>query len=150
MGLATVSDAGVFDLVERANVARAGGLRDPDTAMAERVCTQVFGAEERLAVYGALAPGEARHYMLAPFRGAWTTGFVRGRMGTTRFGLPVLELDTDGDRHPVHILHAAPLAGAWKSLALFEGSGFTRLLAAIENADGVAAIANIYARLPQS
>lgn len=146
MGLANVNDSGVFDLVERANMARTGG-RDTDTAMAESICGEVFGSEERLAVYGALAPGEAKHYMLSPFRGAWSTGFVRGRMGTTPFGLPVLELDADGDRHPVHVLQATLLRDAWKNLSMFEGTGFTRLLAAIENADGVSAIANVYARL---
>ena len=139
MGFAAVSDAGVFELVAEAN---AG------SAEARRHCDAIFAADERLAVYGALAPGEARHYMLAPFRGAWSTGFVRGRMTATPFGLSVLELDPDGDRVPVHILHAPQLKSAWQGLSLIEGTGFTRLLAAVEDADGVKAVANIYASPP--
>ncbi len=150
MGFAAVRDAGVFELVELANAVRSGGMPDEETRIAERVCQTVFGAEERLAVYGALAPGEAKHYMLAPFRGTWSTGFVRGRMTTMAFGLPILELDTDGDRIPVHVLHAPPLKDAWSNLAPFESMGIKRLLAAIEDADGVSAIANVYARLPES
>jgi hypothetical protein len=77
MGYAAVVDQGVYDLVERANMTRLGGLADRDANAAEAVCRDVFGADSRIAVYGALAPGEAKHYMLTPVRGVWTLKQMR-------------------------------------------------------------------------
>ena len=149
MGYAAVRDQGVYDLVERANMARLGGVDDGDSRAAEAVCREVFGAEERVAVYGALAPGEARHYMLAPLRGAWTTGLVRGRLEqgpwTAMLGTPGLRLEGGADRVPVHVLHAPMLEQTWSAFDAFRAAGFVRLLAPIEDGDGVAAVANVFA-----
>jgi hypothetical protein len=149
MGYAFVSDQGVYDLVERANTARLGGLDDADARAAEGVCRDVFGAEERIAVYGPFAPGEAKHYMLAPLRGAWTTGFVRGRLEqgpwSALLGAPGLRLEGGADRIAVHVLHAPMLEHAWRSLDVFRNAGFRRLLTPIEDGDGVAAVANVFA-----
>lgn len=148
MGYAAVEDQGVFDLVERANTARLGGLADTDSRHAEAVCRDVFGAEMRIAVYGNLAPGEAKHYMLSPFRGVWTPGFVRGRLETgpwTAILGPGLRLDGGAERVPVHVLCAPLLAKAWTSLDLPRSAGFTRLLVPVEDSNGVCAVANIFA-----
>ena len=149
MGYAAVEDQGVFDLVERANTARLGGLADSDARHAEAVCRDVFGAETRIAVYGTLAPGEARHYMLSPFRGVWTPGFVRGRLEsgpwTAMLGMPGLRLDGGAERVPVHVLNAPMLPKAWASLDLLRSAGFTRLLVPVEDSNGVCAVANIFA-----
>lgn len=149
MGYAAVEDQGVFDLVDRANAARLGGLADADARTAEAVCRDVFGAESRLAVYGALAPGEAKHYMLSPFRGAWTPGFVRGRLETgpwtATLGMAGLRLDGGAERVPVHVLAAPMLARAWASLDLMRHAGFERLLVPVEDSNGVCAVANVFA-----
>jgi hypothetical protein len=149
MGYAAVEDQGVFDLVERANTARLGGLADADSRHAEAVCRDVFGAETRIAVYGALAPGEAKHYMLSPFRGVWTPGFVRGRLEsgpwTAVLGMQGLRLDGGAERVPVHVLNAPLLAKAWASLDLLRSAGFKRLLVPVEDSNGVSAVANIFA-----
>jgi hypothetical protein len=149
MGYAAVSDQGVYDLVERANTARMGGLRDADARAAEAVCRDVFGAEGRVAVYGPFAPGEAKHYMLAPIRGVWTPGFVRGRLETTgltaALGQPGIRLEGGAERIPVHVLHAPGLAGAWGVFDVLMNAGFVRLLTPVENSDGVSAVANIFA-----
>lgn len=148
MGYAAVSDQGVHDLVERANTARLGGLRDADARAAEAVCRDVFGADTRVAVYGAFAPGEAKHYMLTPIRGAWTPGFVRGRLEAAPFaplGQPGIRLEGGADRIPVHVLHAPGLAGAWGVFDVLMNAGFVRLLTPVENSDGVSAVANIFA-----
>ena len=148
MGYAAVRDQGVYDLVERANVARLGGMDDADARAAEAVCRDVFGAEERIAVYGALAPGEARHYMLAPLRGAWTTGFVRGRLEQGPWSALIgagLRLEGGAERVPVHVLHAPMLEKAWASLAAIRAAGFVRMLAPVEDGDGVATVANVFA-----
>jgi hypothetical protein len=152
MGYASVRDQGVYDLVERANVARLGGPEDADSRAAEAICRDVFGAEERIAVYGALAPGEARHYMLAPLRGAWTTGFVRGRMEQGPWSAllgPGLRLEGGAERVPVHVLHAPMLEQGWGVLDQIRGLGFSRLLTPVEDGDGVAAVANVLA-LPET
>ncbi|PIP97414.1 MAG: hypothetical protein COW75_06280 [Rhodobacterales bacterium CG18_big_fil_WC_8_21_14_2_50_71_9] len=148
MGYAAVADQGVYDLVERANVARLGGPDDADARAAEAVCRDVFGAEDRIAVYGALAPGEAKHYMLTPFRGVWTPGFVRGRMETGiwgALGMQGIRLEGGAERVPVHVLQSPVLASAWSTLDAFTGAGFKRLLTPVENSDGVSAVANIFA-----
>ena len=149
MGYAAVRDQGVYDLVERANAARLGGPEDADSRAAEAACRDIFGAGERIAVYGALAPGEARHYMLAPLRGAWTTGFVRGRMEhgpwSAMLGAPGLRLEGGAERVPVHVLHAPMLEQGWGFLDQFRSFGFARLLTPVEDGDGVAAVANILA-----
>jgi hypothetical protein len=148
MGYAAVEDQGVFDLVERANTARLGGLNDTDARAAEALCRDVFGADSRIAVYGALAPGEARHYMLSPFRGVWTPGFVRGRLEagpwTTLTG-PGLRLDGGAERVPVHVLASPMLTKAWASLDLMRHAGFARLLVPVEDSNGVCAVANVFA-----
>lgn len=149
MGYAAVVDQGVYDLVERANMTRLGGLADRDAKAAEAVCRDVFGADTRIAVYGALAPGEAKHYMLTPFRGVWTPGFVRGRLEagpwSVVLGMRGIRLEGGAERIPVHILQAPMLERAWASFDLFKGAGFVRLLAPVENSDGVNAVANIFA-----
>jgi hypothetical protein len=149
MGYAAVRDQGVYDLVERANAARLGGVDDADARAAEGVCRDVFGADERVAVYGPFAPGEAKHYMLAPLRGAWTTGLVRGRLEqgpwSALLGAPGLRLDGGAERVPVHVLHAPMLERAWASFDMFRTAGFRRLLTPVEDGDGVAAVANVFA-----
>lgn len=149
MGYAAINDQAVYDLVERANAARLGGVDDADSRAAEAACREIFGSESRIAVYGALAPGEARHYMLSPFRGVWTTGFIRGRLERKGFagalGLEALALEGGAERVPVHLLTAAMLATAWDTLSIFTVRGVARLLAPVEDADGVSAVANVFA-----
>ena len=149
MGYAAVADQAVYDLVERANVARMGGMADDDARFAEAVCRDVFGCETRIAVYGALAPGEAKHYMLAPIRGVWTPGFVRGRLESGPWsavtGMEAIRLEGGADRVPVHLLVSPMLPKVWPSLDFFKGAGFARLLTPVENSDGVSAVANILA-----
>lgn len=149
MGYAAVADQGVYDLVERANVARGGGMVDADARAAEAVCRDVFGSETRIAVYGALAPGEAKHYMLVPIRGVWTPGFVRGRLEggpwSTLLGMKGIRLEGGAERVPVHVLQSPMLGNLWPSLDMFRTAGFVRLLTPVENSDGVSAVANIFA-----
>ncbi len=149
MGYAAVADQGVYDLVERANVARAGGVADADSAAAEAICRDVFGAEMRIAVYGALAPGEAKHYMLMPIRGVWTPGFVRGRLESGAWsavlGMQGVRLEGGAERVPVHVLQSQMLETVWGSFDMIKGAGFARLLTPVENSDGVSAVANIFA-----
>lgn len=149
MGYAAVMDQGVYDLVERANTARTGGMADADALAAEAVCRDVFGSETRVAVYGALAPGEAKHYMLVPIRGVWTPGFVRGRLEGGPFsavlGMKGIRLEGGAERVPVHVLQSAMLGSMWSTLDIFKAGGFARLLTPVENSDGVSAVANIFA-----
>lgn len=149
MGYAAVADQAVYDLVERANTARLGGLNDADAKAAEAVCRDVFDAESRIAVYGALAPGEAKHYMLTPIRGVWTPGYVRGRLEGGPWqgllGMQGLWLEGGADRVPVHVLQSQMLARSWAAFDALRMAGFARLLTPVENSDGVSAVVNIFA-----
>jgi len=102
----------------------------------------------RLATYGSLAPGESNHALLAPLRGRWFAGFVRGvrfvgRHGSAR-GFPAVRLDEGGPEVPVHVLESSALPGAWGRLDAFEGAGYRRVVVPVWDSDGFLALANVY------
>jgi gamma-glutamylcyclotransferase (GGCT)/AIG2-like uncharacterized protein YtfP len=104
-------------------------------------------AETCLASYGTLAPGRSNHHQLDGLRGAWRTGTVRGRLYPNGWGAalgyPGLVLDPKGGKVEVHLFQSDDLPVHWSRLDRFEGSGYRRVVVAIETSDG-GAQANIY------
>ena len=45
-----------------------------------------LSADDRLAVYGSLAPGKSNHHMLARYAGTWSRGRVRGDLVNAGWG----------------------------------------------------------------
>lgn len=88
------------------------------------------GAEERLAVYGTLAPGRANHHVLAALGGLWRAGHVRGRLLQAGWGAaqgaPGLRPDDAAEEIPVHLLESGALPAYWARLDAFEGAEYTR------------------------
>jgi gamma-glutamylcyclotransferase (GGCT)/AIG2-like uncharacterized protein YtfP len=106
--------------------------------------------DQRLAVYGTLAPGRSNHHELAGLRGSWRPGAVRGLLvpegwGAT-LGYPALILDPAGPVVEVQLFESADLPAHWPRLDDFEGPGYKRTAVTVETADG-SADAWIYAAI---
>ena len=100
-------------------------------------------AENRLAVYGSLAPGEENHDQLAGLDGVWSRGTVRGRVfvldeGEAR-GYLALVLDPAGPQVAVQVFESAELPEHWARLDAFEGRCYRRVVAQVETEAGILA-----------
>jgi gamma-glutamylcyclotransferase (GGCT)/AIG2-like uncharacterized protein YtfP len=96
--------------------------------------------EERLAVYGTLAPGRANHHQLADLQGQWRQGSVRGRRVEAgwgaAFGYPGLVLDPQGPEVEVQLFQSPDLPAHWPRLDAFEGDGYRRVATRVRTTDG--------------
>ena len=86
---------------------------------------------EALFVYGTLAPGRANAHVLAPLKGTWRNGSVRGQLhaegwGAT-LGFPGIVLDPQGPEVKGQVFTAPGLADFWPTLDAFEGEGYRRV-----------------------
>ncbi|WP_321476493.1 gamma-glutamylcyclotransferase [uncultured Paludibaculum sp.] len=110
-------------------------------------------ADTRLAVYGSLAPGRVNHHQISALAGAWRRGTVRGHLRPAGWGaalgFPGLVLDPAGPEVGVDVFESAELPRHWSRLDEFEGSGYRRVVASVQTADGVVA-AWIYVLAEQS
>lgn len=109
----------------------------------------LFGAAERLIVYGSLAPGRANHLQLASLGGAWTRGWISGDRVAAGWGFdlgyPGVRWRPGGEHIEAWLLHTAGLAGEWDRLDDFEGAAYQRLLAPFETDAGIVAVGYFYA-----
>jgi len=136
-------------LLHRADPAVAAAGGDPPRLRA-RLRTALDRPDQRLAVYGTLAPGRCNHHVLVPLGGRWSRGRVRGRPGRlgTRGGepsLPALDLDPEADEVEVHLLTSRLLPRHWARLDAFEGPAYHRVLTPVLLRSGLT-VANLYAR----
>lgn len=92
-----------------------------------------------MAVYGTLAPGQANAGMLAPLRGTWTSGTVRGRRVAAGWGnaagFPAVQLDETGDAVAVALFESDDLPAHWAQLDAFEGDEYERVVASVTVGD---------------
>ena len=108
---------------------------------------------QRLAVYGSLAPGESNHRVLARYVGTWTRGRVRGTLVNAGWasagGFPALVPSTDGPWVHVQVFESAMLPNAWAMIDAFEGRDYKRVVVPVysEGTDDERVMfeANIYA-----
>ena len=109
------------------------------------------GAARRLAVYGSLAPGGPNHDQLAGLPGRWIEGTVRGELRCegwgAELGFPGLVLDLDGPLVGVRIFDSPDLPNHWARLDAFEGSGYRRVVTAVNTVEGEL-MASIYVLAP--
>lgn len=104
--------------------------------------------EQRLFVYGSLAPGRPNEHMLAPLGGAWQAATVRGQLKQqgwgAALGYPGLVLDEAGAAVQGFVLAAADLGSCWPVLDEFEGEQYERVLVDARLADGSSVSAYVY------
>ena len=112
-------------------------------------------ADERLATYGTLAPGQINHHQLSDLTGDWREGTVRGRLVDAGWGAahgcPGLILDPEGDDVDVHIFQSPDLPDHWPRLDEFEGPGYRRVVTQVQTKEGdlEASIYTIVTRPPR-
>jgi gamma-glutamylcyclotransferase (GGCT)/AIG2-like uncharacterized protein YtfP len=83
--------------------------------------------EERLIVYGSLAPGGANAFLLAGLIGEWHRCHIRGHMGRYR-GFKSFRYDPQGPEHSAWLLESAELPRVLPDLDEFEGEEYERLI----------------------
>ncbi|MBW1991368.1 MAG: gamma-glutamylcyclotransferase [Deltaproteobacteria bacterium] len=83
--------------------------------------------EERLIVYGSLAPGGPNNFLLARLEGTWIRCVIRGRMGRYR-GFKVFRFDPEGEEHQAWLFSSPALPARYPVLDDFEGDEYRRTL----------------------
>ena len=83
--------------------------------------------ENRLIVYGSLAPDRSNAHVLAHLQGTWTPATIRGtRLDDGWGGYPGVHLDDAGDI-PCQLFESADLPAHWAMVDEFEGVGYRRV-----------------------
>jgi gamma-glutamylcyclotransferase (GGCT)/AIG2-like uncharacterized protein YtfP len=83
--------------------------------------------EERLIVYGTLAPGGQYHHLLANLDAAWERCLIRGRLGSYQ-GYPSFKWNPAGEAHPAWLVTSPLLPATFRDLDRFEGRAYSRRL----------------------
>jgi gamma-glutamylcyclotransferase (GGCT)/AIG2-like uncharacterized protein YtfP len=102
---------------------------------------------QKLAVYGALSPGQPNHGMLRGLDGSWTPVRLNGVLDET--GPPTFSFSTKGSAVEAELLTSADLAEHWARLDEFEGSAYMRQLGLVWRADSPR-VANVYVASPNA
>jgi len=84
-------------------------------------------AEERLIVYGSLAPGGANSFMLSVLIGEWYRCTIRGHLGRYR-GFKSFRYDPQGPEISAWLLESAELPRVLPDLDDFEGEEYERII----------------------
>ncbi|WP_420237627.1 gamma-glutamylcyclotransferase [Telmatobacter bradus] len=98
-------------------------------------------AENRLAVYGSLAPGQENHDQLVALRGVWRQGTVHGSVFPLTWGEAAgylaLVLDAAGPEVAVQVFESPDLPVHWARLDAFEGSSYWRVRTKVQTEEGL-------------
>ena len=104
---------------------------------------------DRLFVYGTLAPGRPSEHVLAEVPGRWEPATVRGTLlqkgWGAAVGYPGIVLDEFGGKVHGFIFSSEELSEHWARLDAFEGDEYERIVTTAELEDGSVVEAYIYA-----
>jgi gamma-glutamylcyclotransferase (GGCT)/AIG2-like uncharacterized protein YtfP len=125
------------------------GPAGPARVRASESAATLFGASERLIVYGSLAPGRSNYHHVATLGGDWILGWITGDRVPigwgAELGYAAVRRRASGERIPAWLLCSAALPTAWDRLDAFEGAAYQRLLAPFETGAGIVAVGYFYA-----
>ena len=120
------------------------GEDDPDVEAAARR----LDADQRLVVYGSLAPGRTNHHRLESLSGTWHEGTITGELFEygwgAALGYPALAWSPSGSRIPAWLLDSPDLPDEWSRLDRFEGEQYRRLPVPFHLPDGSWKVAQVY------
>jgi|APEBP8051072433_1049376.scaffolds.fasta_scaffold00584_2 gamma-glutamylcyclotransferase (GGCT)/AIG2-like uncharacterized protein YtfP len=112
--------------------------------------------DDRLFVYGTLAPGKPNAHVLSGVPGHWENGTVRGRLVQRGWGAALgypgivpCPQGLVGDEVAGWIFTSPQLPEQWDRLDAFEGSGYQRVTTLAKRADGSMVPVQIYAITPE-
>ena len=83
--------------------------------------------EDRLIVYGSLAPGGSNAFLLAGLVGKWYRCVIRGHLGRYR-GFKAFRYDPEGAEHKAWLFESAHLPKVIQELDDFEGEEYERII----------------------
>lgn len=83
--------------------------------------------DQRLIVYGTLAPGEVNYFLLAGMGGTWERCVIKGSMGQW-YGFKAFRWDPEGEEHPAWLLTSPGLPEKFPELDAFEGEAYQRTI----------------------
>ncbi|MEM8981897.1 MAG: gamma-glutamylcyclotransferase family protein [Pseudomonadota bacterium] len=105
--------------------------------------------QQRLFVYGTLAPGQPNAHELSGIDGTWEPATLRGRLFAAGWGAasgyPGVVVDPAATAIAGHVLTSTDLHQHWRRLDAFEGDGYQRMLAPVQLASGAIVDAYVYA-----
>lgn len=111
-----------------------------------------YKPENKLIIYGTLAPGKPNHHKMTHIKGEWKTAIIKGgKLESEGWGAElgfngfVLAEEKEQIDIPCYVLFSDNLSEHWKSLDTFEGEGYRRILANYELEDGHKGVAYLYA-----
>ncbi|RXM39175.1 gamma-glutamylcyclotransferase [Chryseobacterium sp. CH21] len=111
-----------------------------------------YQPENRLIIYGTLAPGKPNHHKMTHIKGDWKPAILKGgKLETKGWGAELgfngyvpTEENEQADI-PCYVLFSDNLNENWDFLDGFEGEGYKRILANYELEDGQQGIGYLYA-----
>lgn len=105
-------------------------------------------AQERLFVYGTLAPGRPNAHVLSGIRGTWEKGTVYGHLLAEGWGAdhgyPGIVLDPSAQPVAGFVLTSEQLSREWARLDAFEGAAYRRVVAPVHLESGLVLEAFVY------
>jgi len=102
-------------------------LTKPSLLVLPRVQLVLSRPEERLIVYGTLAPEGEYHHLLADLPATWEVCTIRGYMGTYR-GYKAFQWHPGGPEHQAWLVTSPALPERCARLDRFEGQAYRRRL----------------------
>ena len=103
---------------------------------------------QRLFVYGTLAPGEPNEHILKNISGRWEKASVKGRLYPlgwgADYGYPAMVLDESAEPISGLIFSSDELSDFWPDLDKFEGDDYRRVITVFRLEDGSMVDAYVY------
>lgn len=104
--------------------------------------------EQRLFVYGTLAPGKPNEHVMTTIGGTWqeatVNGYLKSQGWGAAMGCPGIVLDAAGEDIKGYIFCSEHLDSHWHELDEFEGEEYERVLVNATTKDNQAVDAYIY------